>query len=152
GAGEVLLDVRDLVTGYGGTPVVHGVTLSVREREIVTVLGPNGAGKTTTLLAISGLAQIHRGSVTVLGTTPDRTHPNRLAHIGCAHVPEARGLFFDLTVAETLELGTRARGAAARAVTDRVLQYFPALPPLMKRRAGLLSGGEQQMLAMARAL
>src|SRR5690606_36984998 len=92
------------------------------------------------------------GSITVLGTAPDRKHPHRLAHIGCAHVPEDRGLFFDLSVAENLELGTKARGAAGREVTERVLESFPGLPPLMKRRAGLLSGGEQQMLTLARAL
>lgn len=152
GTPEVLLEVRGLVSGYGGTPVVHGIDLTVREREIVTILGPNGAGKTTTLLAISGLAEILGGSVEVLGTQPDRKHPHRLAHVGLAHVPEDRGLFFDLTVAENLELGTKQRGKEAKAVTDEVLGYFPALPPLMKRRAGLLSGGEQQMLTLARAL
>ena len=118
-AGEVLLDIQDLVTGYGGTPVVHGINVTVREREIVAILGPNGAGKTTTLLAVSGLAEIISGSITVLGTQPDRKHPHRLCRLGVAHVPEDRGLFFDLTVAENLEFGIfgprrRGHGGARR--------------------------------------
>jgi branched-chain amino acid transport system ATP-binding protein len=150
--GMSLLDIQDLSAGYNNTPVVHGLSLIVREREIVAILGPNGAGKTTTLLSISGLTEIQSGSIHVLGTQPDRRHPHRLAHAGLAHVPEDRGLFSSLTVSENLELGTTTRAAAKQTVLGEVMDWFPALGPLMAKRCGYLSGGEQQMLALARAL
>lgn len=147
------LEVRGLVAGYDGVPVVHGVDLTVAEGEVVALLGANGAGKSTTLLAISGLTARLGGTVTVLGRTPrlgrrgTATRPWRVARLGLAHVPEDRSLFFDLTVAEHLRLA--GRDTATRAM---VLELFPALAEILGRKAGLLSGGEQQMLALGRAL
>ena len=142
-----LLDVRGLWAGYDGVAVVHGVDLHVDAGEVVALLGPNGAGKTTTLLTVSGLLPVLDGEVEVLGAAPSTRRPQRVARRGVAHVPEDRALFAQLTVQENLRLGGR-RGADV----DRVLGWFPALEPLLDRRAGLLSGGEQQMVAVGRAL
>jgi branched-chain amino acid transport system ATP-binding protein len=143
-----LLEVRDLSAGYDGVPVVRGLNLRVDEGEVVALLGPNGAGKTSTLLAISGLAQVLAGDVVVRGRSTKGRAAHLIARDGLAHVPEDRGLFFQLTVREHLRLGSTKRTAD----TKRALSYFPALMDLMDRRAGLLSGGEQQMLALAQAL
>ena len=143
-----VLTVRDLSTGFNGVPVVRDLNLHVDEGEVVALLGPNGAGKTTTLLATSGLNPILSGDITVLGRSIKGRRPHLVARDGLAHVPEDRSLFFQLTVRENLRLKAK-RGSAALA---EALAYFPALEPLMDRRAGLLSGGEQQMLAVARAL
>lgn len=150
------LELRGVISGYDGVPVLHGVDLQVGEGEVVALLGSNGAGKTTTLLTISGLLPHVGGEVVVMGE-PDRTHKRvrvrdvcSLARRGVAHVPEDRGLFFDLTVREHLRLARR-RGQPQRPL-DEVLEWFPALSGVLDRRAGLLSGGEQQMLALARAL
>ena len=128
--------------------MVRDLTLHVDEGEVVALLGPNGAGKTTTLLAISGLTPLLAGDVSVLGRSIKGRPAHRVARAGLAHVPEDRGLFVQLTVREHLRLGS-VKGAAD---TKRALSYFPALLNLMDRRAGLLSGGEQQMLALAQAL
>jgi branched-chain amino acid transport system ATP-binding protein len=143
-----LLEIENLSTGYNGVPVVRDLNMTVAEGEIVALLGPNGAGKTTTLLATSGLNPILVGDIRVLGRSVKGRRPHLIARSGLAHVPEDRSLFFQLTVKENLRLGA-ARGAAD---IDQALGYFPALEKLMDRKAGLLSGGEQQMLAMARAL
>ena len=143
-----LLEIDDLSTGYNGVPVVRNLNLTVNEGEIVALLGPNGAGKTTTLLTTSALNPILSGDIRVLGRSVKGRRPHLIAREGLAHVPEDRSLFFQLTVQENLRLGA-SRGAAD---IDQALAYFPALERLMDRRAGLLSGGEQQMLAMARAL
>jgi len=143
-----LLTVEGLVAGYRGVSVVHGIDLSVAEGEVVGLFGPNGAGKTTTLLTISGLLRALGGSVRIFGQPATKLAPTAIARLGVAHVPEDRALFTQLTVAENLRLGMR-RGAASK---DEVLGHFPQLIPLQNRAAGLLSGGEQQMLALARAL
>jgi branched-chain amino acid transport system ATP-binding protein len=143
-----LLEIENLSTGYNGVPVVRDLNMTVAEGEIVALLGPNGAGKTTTLLATSGLNPILVGDIRVLGRSVKGRRPHLIARSGLAHVPEDRSLFFQLTVKKNLRLGA-ARGAAD---IDQALGYFPALEKLMDRKAGLLSGGEQQMLAMARAL
>jgi branched-chain amino acid transport system ATP-binding protein len=143
-----VLEIDGLSTGYAGVPVVRDLALTVGEGEIVALLGPNGAGKTTTLLTISGMVPILSGDIKVLGRSVQGRRPHRIARDGLAHVPEDRSVFAQLTVAENLRLGA-SKGAAD---LDRALHYFPALAALMGRRAGLLSGGEQQMLAMARAL
>jgi branched-chain amino acid transport system ATP-binding protein len=143
-----LLEIQDMSTGYDGVPVLRHLDMHVEEGEIVALLGPNGAGKTTTLLTVSGLNPVLSGDVKVLGTSVQGKRPHRVARAGLAHVPEDRSLFFQLTVKENLKLGA-ARGSAD---LDQALGYFPALTKLMDRKAGLLSGGEQQMLAMARAL
>ncbi len=148
-----VLELAGLTTGYAGVPIVRGLDLHVDAGEVVVLFGPNGAGKTTTLLAASGLLPIMGGSITVLGEPVDTTNPYRNARRGIAHVPEDRGLFFDLTVAENLRLGAPSSSRAdAQAALDRATSLFPRLGALHARRAGLLSGGEQQMLAVARAL
>jgi branched-chain amino acid transport system ATP-binding protein len=149
---ELLIDVRGLHAGYESVPVVRDLTLNVAPGEVVVLLGPNGAGKTTTLLTISGLLAPLAGSVDVLGEAVHGRRPHLVARRGLAHVPEDRSLFFDLTVDENIRLGLRGGRQAKRDAHDRAMELMPALRPLAKRRAGLLSGGEQQMLAMARAL
>jgi branched-chain amino acid transport system ATP-binding protein len=143
-----LLEIEDMSTGYYGVPVVRNLNLTVEAGEVVALLGPNGAGKTTTLLTTSALNPILSGDIRVFGQSVKGRRPHLVAREGLAHVPEDRSLFFQLTVRENLRLGA-AKGAAD---IDQALGYFPALEKLMDRRAGLLSGGEQQMLAMARAL
>jgi branched-chain amino acid transport system ATP-binding protein len=143
-----LLDITDLSTGYNGVAVVRHLNLSVEQGEVVALPGPNGAGKTTTLLTVSQLVPIISGDISVMGTSVKGVRPHLVARRGLAHVPEDRSLFFQLTVHENLRLGA-VKGSAN---IDQALTYFPALADLLDRRAGLLSGGEQQMLAMARAL
>ena len=150
--GEPLVAIDGLHAGYDNIPVVRDLHLEVRPGEVVALLGPNGAGKTTTLLTISGLLKPIEGTVSVLGRDTAEMAPYRIASLGLAHVAEDRSLFFDLTVQENIRLGTHGRRAERAAALDRALELFPALAPLTKRQAGLLSGGEQQMLAMARAL
>jgi branched-chain amino acid transport system ATP-binding protein len=145
---NALLEVTGLSAGYSGVPVVRDLNLTVGEAEVVALLGPNGAGKTTTLLTVSGLLPILAGDIRVFARSVKGRRPQAVARAGLAHVPEDRSLFFNLTVRENLRLG----GGNGRADIDRVVEYFPALGSLMGRRVGLLSGGEQQMLAMGRAL
>ena len=143
-----LLEITDLFTGYNGAAVVRGLNLHVAPGEIVALLGPNGAGKTTTLITVSALNPIIKGDIKVFGRSVSGRRPHLVARDGIAHVLEDRSLFFQLTVRENLALG------AARGTVDvgKALEYFPALADIQDRRAGLLSGGQQQMLAMARAL
>jgi branched-chain amino acid transport system ATP-binding protein len=147
-----LLQLSGMVGGYSGLPVVRNLDLTVSEGEIVALLGPNGAGKTTTLLTISGMLPIIAGSVSVLGMDVGKVRrPEKLARRGVSHVCEGRALFSGLSVRENLRLGATGRTDAKRSVR-MVLDYFPELGPLLNRRAGLLSGGEQQMLVVGRAL
>lgn len=147
-----LIDVQGLHAGYNGVPVVRDLDLTVGPGEVVALLGPNGAGKTTTLLTISGLLAPLAGTVEVLGKAVDGTRPHRIPRRGLAHVAEDRSLFFGLTVDENIRLGLTGNRATRRAAHDRAMELLPALRPLSRRSAGLLSGGEQQMLALARAL
>jgi branched-chain amino acid transport system ATP-binding protein len=149
---QMLIDVQGLHAGYGGIPVIRDITLNVGPGEVVALLGPNGAGKTTTLLTLSGLLAPIGGSVVVLGKSVNGHKPYLVARRGLAHVPEDRSLFFDLTVDENIRLGLTGNMQSRRVAHDRAMDLLPALKPLGNRRAGLLSGGEQQMLAMARAL
>jgi branched-chain amino acid transport system ATP-binding protein len=142
------LELRDLGVGYVGVPVVRGVNLHVDPGEIVALLGPNGAGKTTTLMAVSGLLPALSGHIEVLGAPVSTRQPHRNARRGLAHVPEDRALFPGLSTLQNVQLGDRTRRGAAKAAMAR----FPELERLRSRAAGLLSGGEQQMLALARAL
>ena len=146
------LSVDGLSAGYGGVAVVRELDLHVLPGEVVALLGPNGAGKTTTLLSISGMLKPLGGTVWLLGADVDTRSPYENARRGLAHVAEDRSLFFQLTVEENLKLGLRSNGGNQKAALDDALDLLPALKPLLGRRAGLLSGGEQQMLAMARAL
>ena len=143
-----VLEIKGLTTGYEDAAVVRELDLSVGEGEVVALLGPNGAGKTTTLRAVSGIVDPMAGSVAFGGRDLARTSISGRARMGIAHVPENRGLFFGLSVAEHFRLGHRGE----RLDADAAYRYFPALAELRDRRCGLLSGGEQQMLAVARAL
>jgi branched-chain amino acid transport system ATP-binding protein len=143
-----VLSIEGLSAGYDGAPVVRGLDLTVAEGEVVALLGPNGAGKTTTLKTVSGIVRPLGGRVVFAGDDTAKLAPERLARRGLAHVPEGRGLFFGLTVAEHFRLGYRSEHLDP----ERAYEYFPALRELHNRKAGLLSGGEQQMLAVARAL
>jgi branched-chain amino acid transport system ATP-binding protein len=145
---SALLEVKGLCTGYNGVPVVRDLNLSVHPGEVVALLGPNGAGKTTTLLTVSQLVPVLSGEIWFDGTRLNGLRPHQVARLGVAHVPEDRSLFFQQTVADNLRLGA-SRGSSD---VSKAVGYFPALERLMDRKAGLLSGGEQQMLAMARAL
>jgi branched-chain amino acid transport system ATP-binding protein len=150
----LLLSVRDLEAGYGGAHVLRGVSLDVAPGEIVLLLGANGAGKTTTLRAISGVVAARAGSISFDGRTFSGPPEARAAR-GLGHVPEGRGILAGLTVAENLDLGTvlREDGAAAVAADRaKLLELFPMLKPRLKESAAALSGGQQQMLALARAL
>jgi branched-chain amino acid transport system ATP-binding protein len=149
---ERLIDIRGLQAGYDGIAVVRDLDLHVEAGEVVALLGPNGAGKTTTLLTISGLLHPIEGDVEVFGKSVSELKPFQVARSGLAHVAEDRSLFFDLTVQENMRLGLTGDRARRQAAYDRAMELLPALKPLGNRLAGLLSGGEQQMLALARAL
>ena len=150
---EALLELEDVTARYGPVTALHGVSLTVGEGEAVAVLGANGAGKTTTLRAISGAVR-RSGRIAFAGQSIARSSPEATARAGIAHVPEGRGTLTDLTVRENLRLGayTRRDRAAIREDEERVLGYFPRLQERRDQRAGTLSGGEQQMLAIGRAL
>ena len=145
---EHLLNVSDLTVGYDGIAVVRGASFSIRSGEVVPLLGPNGAGKTTILRAISGIIKPMRGAVQALGEEVARHSPSQVARRGVAHVAEGRSVFFSLTVAEHFRLN-RPGQLLDR---ERIYEYLPALGELEHRRVGLLSGGEQQMLALGYAL
>jgi branched-chain amino acid transport system ATP-binding protein len=146
-----LLELDGVEARYGPVPALYGVSLTVDEGEIVAVLGANGAGKTTTLRAISGTVS-RRGTI-VLEGKPLRGGPEAAARAGVAHVPEGRGTFVDLTVDENLRLGAYTRrDRQVKADQQRVAEYFPWMAERGGQRAGTLSGGEQQMLALGRAL
>jgi len=141
------LEVRSVSAGYGHSAVLHDVGLSVAPGEICCVLGPNGAGKTTLLLTCVAQLPAWTGSVLVDGRPVSNRRPSRAAALGIGFVPDNRGLFLQLTVAENLKLVHPWRSSL-----EEVAELFPALPPLMSRQVGLLSGGEQQMVAIAKAV
>ncbi len=145
---ESLLQISHLDAGYNGIPVVRDLTLTVAPGEVVALLGPNGAGKTTTLITTSGLEPMIGGDISILGSSIKGMAPHQIARLGVSHVTEDRSLFFSLTVKDNLRLGNRG----GRVDLTTPLRYFPALEELLDRQAGLLSGGEQQMLALGRAM
>ena len=150
-----LLEVNELVSGYGSLEVLHGISLNVDEGEIVSVLGANGAGKTTFLRAVSAVLDTWSGSVHLAGNDLAGMSVERRAAAGLGHLPEGRGVFQNLTVRENLDLGTvlRRDGAAAvNADRERLLGIFPDLAEKIRDGASSLSGGQQQMLALARAM
>jgi branched-chain amino acid transport system ATP-binding protein len=148
-----LLELRDVKARYGPIRALHGVSLTVDEGEVVSILGANGAGKTTTLRAISGAVR-KSGDVAFDGRSIAKRAPESVARLGVAHVPEGRGLFGELTVWENLRMGAYVRGERKtfKQEAPRVLGYFPWLEARKNQEAGTLSGGEQQMLSLARAL
>ena len=145
-----LLQLDDVEARYGHVKALHGVSLQVGEGELVAVLGANGAGKTTTLRAVSGTVR-RSGEVTFAGRKLPR-QPDAAARAGIAHVPEGRGTFSELSVWENLRLGAYTRRGGMKEDAQRVFTYFPRLEERKGQQAGTLSGGEQQMLALARAM
>jgi branched-chain amino acid transport system ATP-binding protein len=146
-----LLELDDVDARYGPVKALHGVSLSVGEGEITALLGANGAGKTTTLRAISNTVR-RGGRIRFAGKSLGRRSPESIVRLGIAHVPEGRGTFAELTVLENLRLGAYTRRGSSKDDLQRVRDYFPWLEERRNQQAGTLSGGEQQMLAMARAL
>ncbi len=153
---KVLLEVRDVKVRYGKIEALHGVSLSVRQGELVTLLGANGAGKTTLMRAISGLLPLAEGSVWFDGSDITRVKAHRRVIDGLVQAPEGRGVFPGMTVVENLEMGCYGRKFESKAAHDERLDWvfatFPRLAERRKQTGGTLSGGEQQMLAIGRAL
>jgi branched-chain amino acid transport system ATP-binding protein len=149
-----MLELSDVGARYGSVPAVTGVSIQVGEGEAVGLLGANGAGKSTTLRAISGLVRLTSGTITFMGTDLAELPPYRIPELGIAHVPEGRQVFPDMTVQENLEIGAyvpKASSERSRSL-DLVYGIFPRLAERRKQRAGTMSGGEQQMLAVGRGL
>jgi len=149
-----LLQVKDLHAGYGPIEVLKGITLTVNEGEIVTVIGANGAGKSTTLMTVSGCVKVRGGSIVFQGEELSAVPAHEIVRRGLAQAPEGRKIFPRLTVLENLEMGafTRNDRPGIRADIDKSFQLFPILKDRQRQLGGTLSGGEQQMLAIARAL
>jgi branched-chain amino acid transport system ATP-binding protein len=150
-SGEPILAISGLDCFYGEVQVLRGLDLALNRGEVLCLLGRNGAGKTTTLKAIMGLVRAAAGSIRLEGTELTALPAHEVPKAGIAYVPQGRRLFAEMTVAENLEIGLMARGKGA-SVRAAVLDLFPLLRERLKQRSGTLSGGEQQMLAMARAL
>ena len=150
----VMLKVDDLTVGYGAITAVKGLSFEVREGEIVSLIGSNGAGKSTTLRTISGLLKPKTGSIDFLGEKIDGIAGHEIVAKGICHSPEGRRIFPKMTVEENLDLGAYLRKdtAAVKQTRDRVFELFPRLQERIKQKAGTMSGGEQQMLAVGRAL
>jgi urea transport system ATP-binding protein len=149
---DAVLQVSGLQAAYGRSRVLFGVDLTVRPGELVTVMGRNGVGKTTLLNSIMGLLPPTAGTVAFDGTDVTRTPTFRRVGMGMGYVPQGHGTFPQLTVWENLQVAVEATGRSHRGAIDEVLDVFPRLTGLLKRRAGFLSGGQQQQLAIARAL
>jgi branched-chain amino acid transport system ATP-binding protein len=150
--GRPLLELRGVTGGYGPVQVLHGIDLAVEEGKVVVVLGANGAGKTTTLRAVSGIVKV-KGDLLFDGVSLIGKRPETIARMGIAHVPQGRGTFAELTVEDNLRLGATARrDNGVEADLARWYDVFPRLGDRRKQAAGSMSGGEQQMLALARAM
>jgi branched-chain amino acid transport system ATP-binding protein len=149
---EVVLAVESLDVRYGAIHALRGVSFEVRAGEIVTLIGSNGAGKSTLLRAISGLVRASAGAIRLGGADISRHAPEAIVALGCSHAPEGRRIFANLTVLENLQMGAWPRRAEQAANLERVFALFPRLRERLAQRGGTLSGGEQQMLAIGRAL
>ena len=149
-----ILDVNDLNVYYGGIHAIKNISFNIKKGEIVSLIGANGAGKTSTLHAISGLVPIKSGEISLNGENVTNIEAHKLVSLGMAHVPEGRRIFTELTVLENLELGAYTRNDTEQIKEDinHMFTLFPRLAERKKQLAGTMSGGEQQMLAMARAL
>jgi branched-chain amino acid transport system ATP-binding protein len=149
---EVVLSTDGLAAGYGGPPIIEDISMTVRAGKITAIVGPNGAGKSTLLKALIGVLKVSRGEVYVRGEKTTNLPPEKLVRRGLGYVPQVSNIFPDLTVRENMEMGayTRPRGTGAR--IDELCTLFPDLGVSLRRRAGMLSGGQRSMLAMARAL
>ncbi len=149
----VALKIEKVVAGYGGPPIIRGVSAQVGTGEIVTVVGPNGAGKSTMLKAVAGLLRVESGSIMLDGREIRNIRPHKLARLGLGYVPQNNDVFDPLTVYENLEMGGYLlKRADIKSRVDEVLEVLPALSGLLKRRAVKLSGGERKMVAVGRAL
>lgn len=150
---NAMLHVDDINVYYGSIHAIRGVSFEVNQGEIVTLIGANGAGKSTTLHTVSGLLRSKTGSITFMGKKIDNVVPHKIVSMGIAHVPEGRRIFQNMTVAENLQMGAYTRSSKEFSESiDKVYEQFPRLKERYKQIAGTLSGGEQQMLAMGRAL
>ncbi len=150
---EKILEIRDLVAGYGKSEVLHGVSMEIAPGEIVTMVGANGAGKSTSLRSVFGLTDVHAGEVLFKGQDIAGMRPHHLAGFGLALVPQERNIFPSLTVYENLEMGGfTLRGEELREHIEKVFARFPILKERFRQKAGTLSGGERQMLAIGRGL
>jgi branched-chain amino acid transport system ATP-binding protein len=149
---EPLLALSGVFAGYGGILALRGISIEVFPGEIVTLIGSNGAGKSTTLRAISGLVRVREGRISFEGRRLEHLPAHTIVNMGVSHVPEGRGIFARLTVRENLELGAYARGESSQEDLERVFSIFPRLKERVRQPGGTLSGGEQQMLAIGRAL
>ena len=147
-----MLEVRDAVVRYGAITALHGISFEVNQGEIVTLLGANGAGKTTTLRVLSGLHGLASGQITFEGRDITRTKAHDFTSLGISHVPEGRRIFPQMTVEENLEMGAFFRKDSYQEDMERMYTTFPILKERRKQLGGNLSGGEQQMLAISRAL
>lgn len=149
-----MLNVENLSVSYGAIKALHGISLRVERGEIVTLIGSNGAGKTTTLRTISGLVRAGAGNISFEGVPIGKLPPHQIVRLGIAQSPEGRGVFANMSVDENLSLGAYARRDTDQIAKDRerALELFPRLRERLAQSAGTLSGGEQQMLAIARAL
>jgi branched-chain amino acid transport system ATP-binding protein len=147
-----LLSARDLHGGYGGADILNGVDLRVEEGEIVVIIGPNGAGKSTAMKAIFGLLNVREGSVVFEDEDITNTSPDKIVRKGMGYVPQERNIFPNLSVHENLEMGAYIRKDDISGALEHVYQIFPPLLERMKEPAGVLSGGQRQMVAMGRAM
>ena len=147
-----MLEVKDLCVNYGAVQALNGISLTVNDGEIVSLIGANGAGKTTTLRTITGLEKAASGSIVFDGHDLIKTTPSKIITLKLAHVPEGRHIFPQMTVAENLEMGAYADKTAMAKTMAEVYTRFPRLSERRRQLAGTLSGGEQQMLAVGRAL
>ena len=149
-----MLQLRDIDTYYGNIRALHGVSLDVQEGAIVAIIGPNGSGKSTTVRTVSALSPARAGTISFRGKAIERLRPDQIVRLGIAHVPQGRKLFFGLSVQENLDMGAyiRTDRAVVREDVERMFSIFPVLSERRGQEAATLSGGEQQMLAIARAL
>ena len=147
-----ILQVSDLVTGYGEAEIVHGVDLDIEREEMVAIIGPNGAGKSTLMRAVFGLIECWEGSVVVAGVDVTDHRPDEITKVGASYVPQRNNVFPNLTVRENLEMGAYIDDEAPESAYEAVYERFPILRERKDQQAGTMSGGQRQMLAMGRAL
>jgi urea transport system ATP-binding protein len=147
-----MLRITNINTFYGTSHIIHGLSLQIEDGELVSVLGRNGAGKTTLLRSITGINPPKSGTIELTGTDITRLKSHQRARIGISYVPQGRQIIPDISVEENIRLALLGKGHKANGLLDLAYDYFPALKPIARRKGGLLSGGQQQQLAVARAL
>jgi branched-chain amino acid transport system ATP-binding protein len=147
-----LIEVKDVVAGYGGAPILNGVTIAIEQSDIGVIVGPNGAGKSTTLKAIFGLLKVASGTISFAGEEITNSLPDKLVPRGLSYVPQEKNVFTSMTVEENLEMGAFTRRDDFSATLEWVYDMFPPLLEKRNQKAGELSGGQRQMVAMGRAL